>query len=62
MDLQHVAKQRSLQYHGEFIAETQMYHRNCMWQAMDDPTVVPQESVYILGLELLGNFPSRLIG
>ena len=27
--LQHVAKQRSLQYRGEFMAEIQMYHRDC---------------------------------
>lgn len=27
--LQHVAKQRSLQYRGEYMAEIQMYHRDC---------------------------------
>lgn len=27
--LQHVAKQRSLQYRGEYTAEIQMYHRDC---------------------------------
>ena len=27
--LQHVVKQRSLQYCGEFMAEIQMYHRDC---------------------------------
>ena len=27
--LQHAAKQRSLQYHGEYMAEIQMYHCDC---------------------------------
>ena len=27
--LQHAAKQRSLQYRGEYMAEIQMYHRDC---------------------------------
>ena len=27
--LQHVAKQRSLQYRGQYMAEIQMYHRDC---------------------------------
>lgn len=51
--LQHVAKQRSLQYRGEYMAEIQMYHHDC-FVFIDETGCTSKDNTHKLGYAMRG--------